>query len=80
MRCRETFQRELLKSRHYILKFLARRGFIYRGGTNWSRPHLRWLDQLAREASPLAREDLLIYRENLALFQYKLGRRDELDR
>lgn len=25
VRCRETFQREILKSRHYILKFLARR-------------------------------------------------------
>lgn len=80
VRCRETFQRELLKSRHYILKFLARKGFVYRDGTNWSRPHMRWLDQLARDSSPLAREDLLIYREYLALFQYKLGRRDELDR
>ena len=30
VRCRETFQREILKSRHYILKFLARRGFVYR--------------------------------------------------
>jgi transposase len=27
VRCRETFQGEILKSRHYILKFLARRGF-----------------------------------------------------
>ncbi|MCY7378689.1 MAG: transposase [Gemmatimonadaceae bacterium] len=26
VRCRETFQREILKSRHYILKFLATRG------------------------------------------------------
>lgn len=37
VRCRETFQRELLKSRHYILKFLARRGFVYRDGAHWSR-------------------------------------------
>jgi hypothetical protein len=35
VRCRETFQREILKSRHYILKFLARRGFVFREGTNW---------------------------------------------
>lgn len=28
VRCRETFQREILKSRHYILKFLARHGFV----------------------------------------------------
>ena len=32
VRCRETLQREVIKSRHYILKFLARRGFFYRGG------------------------------------------------
>lgn len=43
VRCRETFQREILKSRHYILKFLARRGFVYREGTTWCTPHLRWL-------------------------------------
>jgi len=30
VRCREPLQREVLKSRHYILKLLARRGFIYR--------------------------------------------------
>lgn len=80
LRCREIFQRELLKSRHYILKFLARRGFVYRDGTNWSRPHMRWLQHLARESSPLAAQDLLVYREYLALFEYKLQRRDELDR
>ena len=28
VRCRETFQREILKSRHYLLKFLARRGCV----------------------------------------------------
>jgi transposase len=46
VRCRETFQREILKSRHDILKFLARRGFIYREGT---RGH-----QLGHAASALA--------------------------
>ena len=33
VRCRSTFQREILKSRHYVLKFLARRGLVYREGT-----------------------------------------------
>ena len=28
VRCRETFQREILTSRHYLLKFLARRGCV----------------------------------------------------
>lgn len=45
VRCRETFQREILKSRHYILKFLARRGFVFREGTNWCTPHLQWLQR-----------------------------------
>ncbi|MDB4914698.1 MAG: transposase [Gemmatimonadetes bacterium] len=34
VRCRETCQREILKSRHYILKFLATRGFVFREGAN----------------------------------------------
>ena len=54
VRCRETFQREILKSRHYVLKFLARRGFVYREGTNWCTPHLKWLQHLTTDGSPLA--------------------------
>ena len=80
VRCRETFQREILKSRHYILKFLARRGFVFREGTNWCTPHLKWLQHLTTDGSPLAAEDRLIYREYHALLMYKLQRRDELDR
>lgn len=80
VRCRETFQREILTSRHYILKFLARRGFVYRDGTNWCTPHLRWLEHLTSEASPLAPADRLVFREYHALLTYKLQRRDELDR
>src|SRR4051812_22685431 len=80
VRCRETFQREILKSRHYILKFLARRGFVFREGTNWCTPHLRWLQHLTTDGSPLAAEDRLVFREYYALLEYKLRRRDELDR
>ena len=80
VRCRETFQREIFKSRHYILKFLARRGFVFRDGTNWCTPHLRWLQHLTTDSSPLAMEDRFIYREYHALLMYKLQRRDELDR
>ncbi|MGH7616707.1 MAG: IS110 family transposase [Gemmatimonadaceae bacterium] len=80
VRCRETFQREILKSRHYILKFLARRGFVYRDGTNWCTPHRRWLQQLTTEGSPLAAADRLVFREYHSLLEYKLQRRDELDR
>ena len=80
VRCRETFQREILKSRHYILKFLARRGFVFREGTNWCTPHLKWLQQLTTDTSPLAPDDRLVFREYHALLQYKLQRREELDR
>jgi transposase len=80
VRCRETFQREILKSRHYILKFLARRGLVFREGTNWCTPHLRWLQHLTTEQSPLAPADRLVFREYHALLEYKLQRRDDLDR
>ena len=80
VRCRETFQREITKSRHYILKFLARRGFVFRDGANWCSPHLRWLEHLTSEQSPLAPADRLVFREYHALLVYKLQRRDELDR
>jgi transposase len=50
VRCRETLQREVLKSRHYILKFLARRGFVYREGTNWSTAHYNWLRSLCENS------------------------------
>jgi len=80
VRCRETFQREILKSRHYILKFLARRGFVFRAGTNWCGPHLKWLQHLTTEHSPLEPADRLVFREYHALLLYKLQRRDELDR
>jgi len=80
VRCRETLQREVLRSRHYILKFLTRRGFVYREGTNWSTAHYHWLRRLAAASSPLAAEDQIVYGEYLGLLEYKLSRRDELDR
>lgn len=80
VRCRTTFQREILKSRHYILKFLARRGYVYREGTNWRQPHYEWLRRLASARSPLAAEDRIVFGEYLALLEYKLARREELDR
>jgi transposase len=80
VRCRETFQREILKSRHYILKFLAKRGFVFRDGTNWCTPHLKWLQHLTTDGSPLAAHDRLVFREYHALLLYKLQRREDLDR
>lgn len=78
VRCRETFQREIIKSRHYLLKFMRRRGFVYRHGTHWTRRHLTWIRQvLALE--DLAEEDRIVLSEYLSLLEYKLQRRDQLD-
>ncbi len=79
VRCRETFQKEILSSRHYILKFLRRRGFVYRDGTNWSLKHFEWLRHLLSEHA-LTAEDEIVLSEYLSLLEYKLQCRDELDR
>jgi transposase len=80
VRCRETLQRELLQSKHYLLKFLARRGLVYRDGQNWAPAHLTWLEALANPGSPLSGDDLIVLREYLALYHYKNDRRLVLDR
>lgn len=79
VRCRETFQREILKSRHYLLKFLRRRGFIYREGSHWTQSHFAWMRSLLHQKQ-LVEEDALVFSEYLALLEYKLSRREELDR
>ena len=79
VRCRGTFQREILKSRHYILKFLARRGLVYREGNNWTGRHQAWLRTIQRDAV-LETEDQVAFGEYLALLDYKVDRREELDR
>lgn len=78
VRCRETFQREIVRSRHYILKFMRRRGFIYREGTHWTVRHLNWIRQVLQPGQ-LAEEDRVVLAEYLALLEYKLQRRDDLD-
>ncbi len=79
VRCRETFNRETLKSRHYILKFLRRRGLIYREGSHWTHRHFEWLRRLS-SGGALSGEDTVVFDEYLALLEYKLTRREELDR
>ncbi len=79
VRCRETMQREILKARHYILKFLARRGLVYREGKNWTGKHLGWLSRL-RSGELLEATDRVVFDEYFSLLEYELTRRDELDR
>lgn len=80
VRLRETLQHEVMKSRHYVLKFMARRGFIYREGKNWTARHFAWLKKLQGPASSLSPEDEFVFSEYLALLEYKLQRREVLDR
>jgi transposase len=79
VRCRETLQRELLRSRHYLLKLLFCRGLIYHDGTHWTGRHRRWLTEV-RRAGVLTGGDAVAFDEYLALLEYKLARRDALDR
>ncbi|HEX5724034.1 MAG TPA: IS110 family transposase [Longimicrobiaceae bacterium] len=80
VRCRARFQKEILQSRHSILKFLARRDLVYREGKHhWTKRHWEWLRALLRPGV-LAAEDHLVLSEYIALLEFKLSRRDELDR
>ena len=79
VRCRETLQREVVKSRHYILKFLARRSYIHRAGVHWRPAHYTWLRQLTGATSPQAPEDRIVFEEYFAVLEYKLSRREALD-
>ena len=64
VRCRTTFQREILKSRHYILKFLARRGYVYREGTNWRQPGSADRSACAHSATRVARGTTAVLSRN----------------
>jgi len=75
VRCRETFTREILKSRHYVLKLLLARGHVYRVGSNWTQAHWAWLRKVTLEGA-----DAITLRTYLELLEYKLIQRDGLDK
>jgi len=75
VRCRETMQREVKRSRHYVLKFVSLRGLSWKDGTNWTQKHWRYLRSLSFEGP-----DATAWREYLTLLEYKLTRLEELDR
>lgn len=52
VRFRETFQSEILESRHDILAFMAMRGFVFHEWTNWRTRHLKWRQHLTTDGSP----------------------------
>ena len=42
-RLRETAKENLKRSRHQILKFLTRHGYVYSDGSHWTQRHVAWL-------------------------------------
>jgi transposase len=75
LRCRDTINKEVQQSRHYVLKFLSARGFKYEGKSNWTQKHWQYLRGLNFEGP-----DAVVWLEYLALLEYKLLRLEELDR
>jgi len=75
VRCREVISKEVRQSKHYILKFLQLRGFIYRDGENWTDRHWRYLRSLKFDCP-----DAVVWQEYLALLNYKLDRLAALDK
>jgi transposase len=75
VRCRETLVREVVKSRHYVLKFLTVRGLAYKAGKNWTQAHWRYLWGLEFEGA-----DAIVFGQYLALLEYKLAQVRELNR
>jgi transposase len=80
VRCREAFQRDVLRARHRVLKFLARRGLVYRDGENWTQKHFRWLRELLQDETALPDYDRVVFSEYFSVLEYQLQRRAELDR
>ena len=72
VRLRELMRREVLRSRHHVLKFLQYRGLAYRDGKNWTQRHWDYLHGLQLEGL-----DAITYRELLGLLEFKL---DQLKR
>jgi len=75
VRCRETMNKEVQQSRHYILKFLSCRGIKYTGKSNWTAGHWRFLRDLKFEEPEAS-----VFAEYVALLEYKQFRLAELDR
>lgn len=74
-RCRQAAQRDLLRIRHQLSKFLLRRAMIYHQGRHWTDRHLRWLRGV-RFGQPVDEE---VFAEYLAELDHRMGRLAALD-
>lgn len=76
VRCRTTVQGELVRVRHFLLKFLTRHGYRFTDGTHWTQKHWAWLRAMREELAPGAQQAMDEY---LALHAYVAARRTALD-
>jgi transposase len=74
IRCRWALTREILASRHYVLKLLQMRGHRFEGGKNWSQAFWTWLRGLALEG-----DDVLTLAIYIELLESKLAQRARVD-
>jgi transposase len=74
VRARAALTREIMASRHYILKLLQTRGHSYRAGANWTRGYWIWLRSLALEG-----EDAFTLGTYVELLEHKLALRQRID-
>ena len=70
VRARATLTKEILSSRHYVLKLLQTRGHSYRAGANWTKGYWTWLRSVALEG-----EDTLTLGMYVELLESKLDLR-----
>lgn len=75
VRCRETLMKEVVASKHHVLKFLTRKGLAYSGKTNWTRDHFRYLRSIKLEGA-----DEVTYRNYLALLEFKMQQLAAVDK
>lgn len=74
LRCRWALTREILASRHYVLKLLQMRGHRFHGGKNWGRDFWAWLRALKMQGA-----DALTLAIDIELLESKLALRQRVD-
>ena len=52
-RCRDAAKEDLMKTRHRLVKFLTRHGYIYTQGDQWTQKHRKWLRSLPFDSPDL---------------------------
>ena len=75
-RLRETAKENLKRSRHQILKFLTRHGYVYSDGSHWTQKHIAWLRSIEFTESLLNK----VFESYFDEMIYCIGRLNNLDK